>query len=68
MFPIVYRKPRDAHEHRHAPQKLESAHQSLKLTDQYLALLVLVLSNAGLLDVSPKTTHIHSILILCTRL
>jgi hypothetical protein len=45
----VYRKSR------HPPEKVsepERTQETLKLTDQYLALLILVFEHAGLLDVS----------------
>lgn len=48
----MYRKPRDGDETQQEPQKPERLNQTLKLTDQYLALLLLVLTNAGLCDVS----------------
>jgi len=48
----VYRKPRDEDEAQQEPEKPERLNQTLKLTDQYLALLLLVLTNAGLCDVS----------------
>ncbi|KAJ7044185.1 Rapamycin-insensitive companion of mTOR, N-term-domain-containing protein [Mycena alexandri] len=47
----MYRKTREARERR-APveQPPERTNQTLKLTDQYIALMVLVFTNAGLLD------------------
>lgn len=48
----MYRKPR-AFADQLADQKLpEKAPETLKLTDQYIALLVLVFTDAGLIDVS----------------
>ncbi|KAJ7505263.1 Rapamycin-insensitive companion of mTOR, N-term-domain-containing protein [Mycena galericulata] len=52
-FIDVYRKTRGAtapHERRPHTEPPERTHQTLKLTDQYIALLVLVFTNAGLLD------------------
>jgi hypothetical protein len=46
----VYRKSRQPAE---KVVDTERPRETLKLTDQYLALLVLVLTDAGLLDVSP---------------
>ncbi|KAJ7761527.1 Rapamycin-insensitive companion of mTOR, N-term-domain-containing protein [Mycena maculata] len=49
----MYRKSRGApaaHERRTRTEPPERAHQTLKLTDQYIALMVLVFTNAGLLD------------------
>ncbi|EDR13794.1 uncharacterized protein LACBIDRAFT_309182 [Laccaria bicolor S238N-H82] len=46
----MYRKPRDGDETQQEPEKPERLNQTLKLTDQYLALLLLVLTNAGLCD------------------
>ncbi|KAJ7935708.1 Rapamycin-insensitive companion of mTOR, N-term-domain-containing protein, partial [Mycena leptocephala] len=48
----MYRKTREARERRAPvePQPPERTHQTLKLTDQYIALMVLVFTNAGLLD------------------
>ncbi|KAJ7212059.1 Rapamycin-insensitive companion of mTOR, N-term-domain-containing protein [Mycena pura] len=46
----MYRKSREARERRFHTEPPEHTHQTLKLTDQYLALLVLVFTNAGLLD------------------
>lgn len=51
MF-LVYRKSQDSAERKAEPEAPERVHQTLKLTDQYLALLVLVFTHAGLLDVS----------------
>lgn len=48
----MYRKAGDVPEMRSEPDPTERVHQTLKLTDQYLALLVLVLTHAGLSDVS----------------
>jgi len=48
----VYRKSRDASEPRQERQELlERPVATLKLTDQYLGLLVAILSNAGLCEV-----------------
>ncbi|KAJ7675763.1 Rapamycin-insensitive companion of mTOR, N-term-domain-containing protein [Mycena polygramma] len=48
----MYRKTREARERRVTvePQPSERSHQVLKLTDQYIALMVLVFTNAGLFD------------------
>ncbi len=43
----VYRKSRDFH-----GDPMDRSHQTLRLTDQYIALLVLVFTHAGLIDVS----------------
>ena len=52
----MYRKSRDAHENQMGlPDSGEKPPQTLKLTDQYLALLVAILTNAGLCEVSNKT-------------
>jgi hypothetical protein len=48
---LVYRKSSDYHEKRPEVDQVERSNQTLKLTDQYLALLVLVFTNAGLCDV-----------------
>lgn len=48
----MYRKSGDASEKRTEAEPSERVQQTLKLTDQYIALLVLVFTNAGLLDVS----------------
>lgn len=50
-FRSVYRKSRDAPEYQQGSDP-EKNTQTLKLTDQYLALLVAILTNAGLLEVS----------------
>ena len=47
----VYRKSSDHHEQRAELNQSERSNHRLKLTDQYLALLVLVFTNAGLCDV-----------------
>ena len=47
----MYRKSSDIPELRPELDQIERSHQTLKLTDQYLALLVLVFTNAGLCDV-----------------
>jgi rapamycin-insensitive companion of mTOR len=49
---LVYHKSSDISEQRPELDHIERSHQTLKLTDQYLALLVLVFFNAGLCDVS----------------
>jgi len=47
----VYRKSRDAPEHQQdRPDPAEKLPHTLKLTDQYLALLVVILTNAGLCE------------------
>ncbi|KAF8967140.1 Rapamycin-insensitive companion of mTOR, N-term-domain-containing protein [Flammula alnicola] len=47
----MYRKSRDAPENQqHRQDPLEKPHYTLKLTDQYLALLVAILTNAGLCE------------------
>ncbi|KAJ7459908.1 Rapamycin-insensitive companion of mTOR, N-term-domain-containing protein [Mycena latifolia] len=46
----MYRKSREAHGRRTHVEPPERTHQTLKLTDQYIALMVLVFTNAGLLD------------------
>ncbi|KAJ7095819.1 Rapamycin-insensitive companion of mTOR, N-term-domain-containing protein [Mycena belliarum] len=46
----MYRKSREAHQRRAHVEPSERTHQTLKLTDQYIALMVLVFTNAGLLD------------------
>ncbi|RDB17886.1 Target of rapamycin complex 2 subunit ste20 [Hypsizygus marmoreus] len=46
----MYRKSRDVPEHRHEHEPTERSHQTVTLTDHYLALLVLVFMNAGLCD------------------
>jgi rapamycin-insensitive companion of mTOR len=51
MF-VVYRRSRQAPENEKQPEAPERAPETLKLTDQYIALLVLLFTNAGLLDVS----------------
>lgn len=47
----MYRKSSEAPEQRAELDQGERSNQTLKLTDQYLALLVLVFTNAGLCDV-----------------
>ncbi|KAF8139513.1 Rapamycin-insensitive companion of mTOR, N-term-domain-containing protein [Mycena galopus ATCC 62051] len=47
----MYRKTREAREQRRVHvEPAERTHQTLKLTDQYIALMVLVFTNAGLFD------------------
>ncbi|KAL4073251.1 Rapamycin-insensitive companion of mTOR, N-term-domain-containing protein [Scleroderma yunnanense] len=46
----MYRKPREPPEHTGEHKAQQRGPEALKLTDQYIALLVLVFSNAGLLD------------------
>ncbi|KAJ6537472.1 Rapamycin-insensitive companion of mTOR, N-term-domain-containing protein [Mycena sp. CBHHK59/15] len=46
----MYRKTREHRERRTVMEPPERTHQTLKLTDQYIALMVLVFTNAGLLD------------------
>jgi rapamycin-insensitive companion of mTOR len=48
----VYRRSRMPAESRKDTHPSERPYETLKLTDQYIALLVLVFTNAGLLDVS----------------
>lgn len=48
---VVYRKPRNLPERIGESRSPERPPEALKLTDQYIALLVLVFTNAGLLDV-----------------
>lgn len=48
----VYRKPRASVDQPTDHKHPEKAPGTLKLTDQYIALLVLVFTDAGLLDVS----------------
>jgi rapamycin-insensitive companion of mTOR len=43
-----------AQEPKEVAQAAERPYETLKLTDQYIALLILVFSNAGLLDVGPS--------------
>ena len=51
---VVYRKPRDDQVKRtHASEQQERSHQLVKFTDQFLALLVMVLTKAGLCEVRP---------------
>jgi hypothetical protein len=51
----VYRKARQPTER---AAEVERPRETLKLTDQYLALLILVLTNAGLLDASFFVSHV----------
>lgn len=53
----MYRKSRDAPELQSAQDSGEKPPQTLKLTDQYLALLVAILTNAGLCEVSGVYDH-----------
>lgn len=53
----VYRKSRNSHEHAKAPDPPQQTSEPLKLTDQYIALLILVFTQAGLLDVSISAFH-----------
>ncbi|KAF7288523.1 hypothetical protein HMN09_01381300 [Mycena chlorophos] len=46
----MYRKTGAEPRERRAPERHERPHHTLKLTDQYIALLVLVFTNAGILD------------------
>ncbi|GLB38352.1 putative rapamycin-insensitive companion of mTOR, domain 5 [Lyophyllum shimeji] len=46
----MYQKSQDASEPKHELDAVERAHQTFNLTDQYLALLVLVFTNAGLCE------------------
>lgn len=48
----VYRKSHTLPETKKETQATERPHETLKLTDQYIALLLLILVKAGLLDVS----------------
>ena len=52
-FCEVYRKSRDSPEEQEEPDNTDKPvpFQTLKLTDQYLALLVIILTNAGLCQV-----------------
>jgi rapamycin-insensitive companion of mTOR len=57
----VYRRSRVTLESREGALASERPHETLKLTDQYIALLVLVFTNVGLLDVSTFILlHFHS--------
>lgn len=47
----MYRKPREAPEPSDEYKTQQRGAEALKLTDQYIALLILVFTNAGLLDV-----------------
>lgn len=47
----MYRKPRELPEPAGEYKSQQRGPEALKLTDQYIALLVLVFTNAGLLDV-----------------
>jgi rapamycin-insensitive companion of mTOR len=58
----VYRNPRDGDEAQQELEKPERLNQTLKLTDQYLALLLLVLTNAGLCDVSQWVYNTSSLM------
>jgi len=62
----VYRKSGPPLERRNDPEPSERSHQCLKLTDQYIALLVLVFTNAGLVDVSTDRYR-HPTLFIFTR-
>jgi len=63
-FPKVYRKSRDFLEQQEEGERditdKSVPQQSLKLTDQYLALLVIILTNAGLCQVRYKTNGKNS--------
>ena len=48
---VVYRKPRNLPERIGENRSPARPPETLKLTDQYIALLILVFTNAGLLDV-----------------
>ena len=55
----MYRKSRDAAVKTETqPEPSERTNQPLRLTDHYIALLVLIFTNAGLLDVSAPVRHI----------
>jgi len=56
----VYRKPRTSVDQFSDYKPPEKAPGTLKLTDQYIALLVLIFTDAGLLDVSICPTHVSS--------
>lgn len=51
MYHVVYQRSRDAGDAR-IEEGSERGYQTFKLTDQYIALLVLVLTHAGLCEVS----------------
>lgn len=53
VFCEVYRKSRDSPEEQEERDNTDKPvpYQTLKLTDQYLALLVIILTNAGLCQV-----------------
>lgn len=52
VYVAVYRKSRDESARKsHAQETQERSHQLVKLTDQFLALLVMVLTKAGLCEV-----------------
>lgn len=55
----VYRKSRNSHEHAKAPEPAQQTSEPLKLTDQYIALLVLVFTQAGLLDVRISALYLY---------
>jgi len=54
----VYRRSRQAPESQKQPETPERAPETLKLIDQYIALLVLLFTNAGLLDVSSNISSL----------
>ena len=59
----MYRKNRDAPETSQEPESNDRVPQPLRLTDQYLALLVLVFTNAGLCDVSHGFVFLNAIFV-----
>lgn len=60
----VYRKPRNLPERLGEHKSPERPPETLKLTDQYIALLVLVFTNVGLLDVSVTKLWWHKLMPL----
>ena len=57
----MYRKNRDAPETNQESESNDRVPQPLRVTDQYLALLVLVFTNAGLCDVSYDFVFLNAI-------
>lgn len=55
----MYRKPREAPEPSDEYKTQQRGAEALKLTDQYIALLILVFTNAGLLDVRGVFFRMH---------
>lgn len=66
---LVYRRKSNHpdQEQQKEPDNIDRTHQTLKLTDQYLALLLVTLTNAGLCDVRSRSSLLADVLIFYIR-